>query len=484
MSGESSTGRASEAYFFRSRLDNILGARLTAENIDSYAEDALTSVIGLVDQTLTAYREVSTQDHETSYDEETAAFEHFGLTDVGVVLDHIQGVASEITNIDQLITETPAEQRIHVPPDQTSPNITPGSGEFDEKRRIPRLKTVLFILSQDFDVDVHNPEQVQISPGTVGEGMMRRLGYTLVDVPALNRSVLVCDEEGNATFIFNNEVMAEIGQSPELIAELTKSQIRELLLANPYMGKRLIYDSEYFVPGIRDAITRPVYIEGLNASENTENASDDRYLYPAMPEGYNWNYGLAGVFGIPSYVVDEAVASLSAELGDVLTARYGVNITQAFSPEQQERIRQHLETQGMLDRPPEGSLTARRIAIRNDLTPSTVQRIIDEHRVELGEIFTYNWGEHEEALTPGQQGYILHILDEYGHMREVPEGYLTRIEVAHELGLASSALNRVLRKIHPSTLEPEYRARIEDELTTVYSPEQVAVIIEAHNIRG
>ena len=401
-----------ETHQYRDRLNAILSAQLSPDNIDSYADDALNDVIGLAQDAIQSFEATSMESFETQQDWENAAFAHYGLTNVEQILDHIQAIATELSEIDQRINESPVREAVYVPPDDTNISINPGSGTFQEKRNFPRLKTVLFILSRDFSLDIHDTEQVIIDPSSVRNNMMRRLGYVLLNVPTLHRAVLVCDEEGNASFVFDTELFATLGHTPQSLANLTKSQIRDLLRDHPDGSARLVYDPEHFVEGMRTAIREPGRIPpyGVNTKpENDQPQSDsqDTYLYPDPPDEDVSAAEFAEDLNLDRWFIDQLIEHLTSndeEFGKPPTARFGESTDLSLSPEQQSIITDFLHDLGYFT-VPEGHASFDDMVERLDADPDILWEIIESLDDDtLGQVNSFNYD--GDTYSPEQQEII------------------------------------------------------------------------------
>lgn len=76
-----------------------------------------------------------------------------------------------------------------------------GGGEFKKRGKIDR-RYFLYQLLREEGID----EDIIDTAGIVRPGMMRGESYHLVEIPKVERQVLVCDEEGEATFVSNREM--------------------------------------------------------------------------------------------------------------------------------------------------------------------------------------------------------------------------------------------------------------------------------------
>ncbi len=80
-----------------------------------------------------------------------------------------------------------------------------GAGRFKEARFEPRIDEVMSILKE---LRIF-ADDVILSMGEVTETQMREVSYVAIDIPRLNRMILVCNQVGEATFVINGQVPIE-----------------------------------------------------------------------------------------------------------------------------------------------------------------------------------------------------------------------------------------------------------------------------------
>lgn len=177
---------------FESNIQEVLSRRLTPETIDSYADTALEDLIVLSDRITTAYRKQPTIGYtEVNKDAEDAAFAYFKLDNLDMTLEHVAEVSDSIRTIDNVIAKARRIDTVIVPTDALSPLVKAGNGEYSDKKSENRLKSILFVLEHDFEVDIHDPSELKLTAGVEPNDMVRKSGYYMIEVPSLDRTVLV-----------------------------------------------------------------------------------------------------------------------------------------------------------------------------------------------------------------------------------------------------------------------------------------------------
>jgi hypothetical protein len=203
----------------KERLDAILYTQLTVENINNFADTALDQTVGLMSDLLDEYRnnphlegnpDLDTQQQE---DEMCALFE---LPEISQILERMQEVKDKVDRLKEYLVHSKEQSdKVIMPADHLEEPAIPraDTGTLEEKKLIPRLLTLMYVLETDFNIDISDKEQVQMIEGKVTKDMMRQVPYSRVTIPDLQRVVYVCDEEGNATYLFDTEKLKELGIS-------------------------------------------------------------------------------------------------------------------------------------------------------------------------------------------------------------------------------------------------------------------------------
>ncbi len=232
---------------YRRRLDVILDKQLTVENIEVFADEALSETIKLTDEVLTEYGSNPEFQADTTQDtqkQEDDAFSKLNLPDIQEVLQSIIDVKDKIdflktyihTNIEHL-------DEVITPPQEVQVGaVQEGEGSFIEKRMFPRLLTLLYIIEHDFEI---SSSDVKVTEGVVTPDMMRKTPYVRVEIADLNRAVYICDEEGNASYVFDTEKLRERGLTLEEIDVDDKRDKNSLISHYPGIGVRLIKSNKW-----------------------------------------------------------------------------------------------------------------------------------------------------------------------------------------------------------------------------------------------
>jgi len=365
---------------FNADYTKIMSRPLSPENIDSYAEDAVKDLIGLIDSILEDYGKQAPA-NLTKKELEDAALKHCGLTGINEALDHISSKAEEIKQLDEVIDKAVNTNNVMVPPQTTDAHIVEGSGTFKEKLTIARTKTLLFILSNDFDIDVQDPEKLSLTTGILTDKMMRELSYSMIEVPELERIIICCDEEGNTTYIFDRSALEKNGISGSDLINLTKTDLNDLIQNELALGKRVNYSNK-FVTNIA-ALIKDMRVKEV---KNGEKEGADQYLYPKAPKGILSRHGIAVMQGPADGTIAKAIEELGNMLGETRKYRFGSQPAIGYTLEQQEMIRQKLKEMGALaEKAPEGVLSAYGIAIILKAEHNQVVRAIEMLGSALGE---------------------------------------------------------------------------------------------------
>jgi len=232
---------------FKKRFNEIINKPLTIDNIDSFADDALNELIVLIGEIKEEYENRHLIEEGQQIDQntlESLACVEYGLPETSPILDLITKKVSQLEQIDDFINNNIIQRNeVIVPPDQISPEF--GNGEGREKKDpsiIPRLKTLLYILEADFSLDL---KELTLTQGQNTKEMVRKLSYVTVEAPEINRVVQVCDEEGNASYIFDLAEMEKHGISVEDLNQTTKEEKNELIRQYTGLGIRVVQNPKW-----------------------------------------------------------------------------------------------------------------------------------------------------------------------------------------------------------------------------------------------
>ncbi len=524
---------------FQASIDAITSRRLTPENLDQYADEALNDLVGVVDEAVQTYKRQPTIDAPNPKEEERAAFSYYGMEAnvVEATLDHIANVADQIHGLDTVIAEATVNSRnIIIPPNEgQAVEIIPGDGSFQEKQTIPRTKTLAFILENQFDIDLRDPEQFTLTTGALGDNMMRGLSYNLVESPALNRAVFVCDEEGNVTFVFDTARLADAKLDSSILARMTKDELSELLEQQGNLGRRVVYSpqfvermislleeipqedkaeiidnntSQFLKPNenlpegslayakiaerlevaartvslaikeLQDQLSpvsrgRAKYYLPEDQQKIHDYLEEKGVLVPRAREDQLAVFGMAKKFEVPRSAILRALKELGVEIGDVAKAKFETSISSAYSPEQQEIVKQWLEDNE------KGGLSELQLAEKFN----TSRFIINKIRKELSneDTATPLVGSGRRVLVPASQHELIGQLVEKHHSKtprelsEAPEGYESKMDIVRRLGIHSKTITRAIEATQEE-LGDVPMALFSNNPSPAYSPEQQRII--------
>jgi hypothetical protein len=229
---------------FKQRLDAIIYKGLTVENIETFADEALNELVYLNKDILEKYREnlpFGPQLNEQRQEDD--AYGQLELPNIQEILVKIIEARSRIEKIkEQLIKNRQFSDKIITPP-QEEFEITPGNGEgLKQLELFPRLLTLVYILETDFEINQNN---IQITEGKVTDQMMRKEPYFRVEIPELNRAVYICNEEGNASYVFDTERLKSLRIPLNDLDIDDKGDKNSLIAMHPGTGARIIQTKKW-----------------------------------------------------------------------------------------------------------------------------------------------------------------------------------------------------------------------------------------------
>jgi hypothetical protein len=251
---------------FKQRLETILESQLTVDNVETFADEALARTINLIGEVMSEYRKnPNVKARPTTLferDQEDEAFKILELPNIHEVLDRINDVIGEIDNIKKEVRPNTEKSNKVITSPQKGLSFQNGDGSANfEKKTFKRLLTLLYILKHDFDIE---PKDVRILEGIVTEDMMRKIPYVRVEVPTKERVVYICDEEGNASYIFDTKKLNEVGLTIDDIDLDDKTKKNSLIGTYPSIGVRVI-QSPNWRSNVARALEGPIVEEEKQA---------------------------------------------------------------------------------------------------------------------------------------------------------------------------------------------------------------------------
>ena len=331
-------------------------------------------------------------------------------------------------------------------------------------------------------MDVNNTAELIVTKGTVSKEMMRQEPYYLIDMPTLNRKILVCNEKGNITYVLDSELLDTQNIEPQVLVDMDKSQIDELLKTQPNIGARITHTTKY-IPKIEEALDSiEEYTQktegGIDDDDNIKDESLLNEKPQKAPKGYMSAFQISKEKKISQYTVSKIISELGDELGEVSKARFGTNLTDSYSPKQIEMIRARAEEDGKFTPDtPEGYMSIKQIRKELGIGREKVLRLISELSDELGEVGKARFGKSlTDSYSPKQIEMIRARAEEQGLLEaQAPEGYMNVLNISKELGIARSTVSKLISELGDELGEVS-KARFGTRIFDSYSPEQIEMI--------
>ena len=461
----------------RVKLENILNKPLTPETVDVYASSALEEIIQLIQTTITQYNHQPTHSFNSVNEQEDAAFRYYGLDDIEKILDYVADKQDELREIDFLIENSPNTSQVILPSDEfNKPRKLDGSIESRPRGHVPRLKTILFVLKNEYGVDISNPDEVTILRGKVDRTMMRQESYYALRVDSLERTVLVCDEGGNASYVLDSAEIEALNISSEDLLNLTKSELNDFIIQHPQIGQRLQY-GKAFVSKIIQLINNPQLSVGENY--RAKQSEERSYLKPDDTTGYLSVHSMTPIMGVNFRTLRKVVDVLSEELSEVIVSEHSRGTTFKYSPNNQQIIRKYLEDNGYYaEQAPEHVLPVKRIAEKYNVNNSSVLKAIGIIGNDIGPVGTYRFGDViGEGYEVEQQERILLELEKMElFLEKAPDDIYSMYQSASMLDVAPPTLKKIVAKIDNFGVIERYRFGSQGKIADGYTLSQIELM--------
>jgi hypothetical protein len=171
-----------------------------------------------------------------------------------------------------------------LPPDK-SINISEGSeqGLWQEPRFEERLMEVFQILKEE---NIFS-DDVILTKGKVDSNMMRRESYIVVEIPKINRMILVCDQIGEATFVIYGYI------SPNDLLFCTKDELQKQYQGRVEKIEKI--STDYWVKNLKKFLFyEDSWKNSLEDSENISQVKGEKKL--SVTEIENFRRGILSEF--------------------------------------------------------------------------------------------------------------------------------------------------------------------------------------------
>ena len=221
----------------QARYQSLLTTAVSPKNILHFFDDALQEIEAIADIAIKNYTELHPEDTSWGNELEDKSFASLGLENIDETLGVLARKKDEVYEIVRYIqTQIPLDETVFVPPQPGEFALKQGLGEGVKKQLIPRLLTLMYILEHDLQI----PQDYSLAEGSVTDTMMRKHPYFRVDIPSLSRRVYICDEEGNATYLFDTDKVAIKAEATDV---LNKDDFSKMIERDQSSGKKIIQSS-------------------------------------------------------------------------------------------------------------------------------------------------------------------------------------------------------------------------------------------------
>ena len=433
---------------YQQQLNNILSVDLTAENINTYSDDALNSLIGLIDEVKNdpACKWDFSLNVSAKEQEDKTLRQVLGV-DVGHILESISRIGDDIKHLDDIIDDCRQheEQMTYIPSDKLGyAAIVANGGDFSMAPIVPKTKVALFVLENDFGINLDNEEEFQMSTGINTEDMMRQVSYDIINLPTLNRAIASCDETGNVTFIFNTSVLTENNLSIDDIKKMTKQEIKDLLAKSPALGATLIYSKNY-PSNLAKLIEKPITELEKQIEDNPDQFSQGRkYLKEVMKAPDGWT--TMGTFEKAYGISHQTLIKLVEGAGSIESREYkmrgrGGKVCQHYKEEDLKELASSLLN---TEKAPDGWTTPSVFARKHGIHPNTINRTIEG----AGNIESREYkmgGRGGKVCRHYKEEDLNRLVSPLLYTEKVPDGWTTITAFAEKYGISDRTISKIIK---------------------------------------
>jgi hypothetical protein len=439
-----------EAQGYATELEAILNTSLTIENINTYAEDALNSLVKLVGAVTQSHKMATYDVYASTRELEESALRNAGLQNVDTLLDRVIEIGDKTLAIDKMLEQNTVHD-VLVPPDPGQRLVNGDVEGYEKPSTSEKTKAILLALSEVAGVNIHDESELVLEVGEVTDEMMRKTAYSLIELPQLERLILVCDEKENITYIFNSTALVSIGLQSKEIARASKSKLDQIISENLHVGSRLIHRDNY-LENLMQLIEDPSSIGRKSRPTKTESI---RLIGVKNPAEYVSRNGLVQSLGYKNpRSVDDALAELSEKLGEVEIFLFGGFHTVGYSPEQQRMVKEKLIELGRwAPTAPEDVLNAANIAEKIGEYPATIRKLIADISDMLGEVAKYKYSSLAHGYTTEQQQLIF---DEHDRREHVKNSLIYVTTFARTINVSTFEIQKTIKNLGIEPIDPPH----------------------------
>jgi predicted HTH domain antitoxin len=285
--------------FIESKISSLMNRQISPSNIFNFYDDFLNGLVDISDEVLNKYIKETRVPNKTDREkglQEDEAFKYFNINSIGETIDSMSEIVEkreerlkEMT--DEISERSQIDRKVFVPPDREDKFlVTPGNGGWKEREYIPRLLTLVYILENDLDLKLKDSQDITINQGINDKEMMRKESYIRVSIPELNRIVYICNEEGNASFVFDRKIVKENNLSALDLDDYSKINFNELIENNKNVGVK-INQSKFWRERMLTALTKNISEFEKQKSE-VKSDLENKENIPLKKEGWENKFSL------------------------------------------------------------------------------------------------------------------------------------------------------------------------------------------------
>lgn len=243
---------------YKKKLDEVITSSINPSTLHTFYDDALEFLIATLSSVTASYKEIHPDTSLVGRELEDVATEFFHLPSIPTLLDAISERQEDLKHLQtRIIDHTGMSSEVFVPPsDSEKYGIVQGSGRgLEEKKLIPRLETLVYILEHDLGVTFE--DDVKIVSGITTNAVMREEPYIRVGIEPYGRLVYLCNEEGNATFVFDAETIKKYVPDIETLDKMDKTEYKSIIVSDQSVGVVLRYHADTWRDEVLQALSEP-----------------------------------------------------------------------------------------------------------------------------------------------------------------------------------------------------------------------------------
>lgn len=352
-----------------------------------------------------------------------------GRKNIALILELEEELKKKFPPLKEALVSTSFEiiDEVFLPPDEMEVLRGDGVGRFEKPDVYPRTELAIEVLKV-MGVDLN---QCKFLEGVNSPNMMRNLSYRMIVIPSLDKTVFVCDEEGNRTFVVFD------ADNHENYFRLQKSELKDLVESGMAMDFIWV-DEDSWKERLAEALSMKSPKKRKKVKKNEATVPRPASINMShAPDGWMTQNSLADELGIHSNTLKKLIEPFRGANSDELQEyKDGMGKPREYySPKLVALVREAVSKK--YPTVPDGWMTANSLINSLEITARAARELMDAYKEQhpewFGEYKIQGMGGMAEFVAP-EMAQIARAVCERTELH--PEGWIKVSTLASRHGVA------------------------------------------------